>query len=270
MTVERNSIENLLEIMQRLRQDCPWDRAQTPLSLTPYAIEEAYEVEQAIRIGDTDAIQDELGDLLLQVVFQAEMYREQGLFDFNDVVEGLQQKLIRRHPHVFDTQHVQIENEAQLNQLWQEIKQAERKQQNKMKGRLDRVKPGPALMQAHDVQKQAAQIGFDFETVDAAYDKFEEELAEFKQARLAQDSDGMLDELGDCLFSLVNVARKLNLNSEVALLSTLHKFRARFAYIEAQAALQNQSPEHMHLDELDQLWEQAKHSLQQHAAAKEK
>lgn len=269
MTVERNGIENLLEIMQRLRQDCPWDRAQTPLSLTPYAIEEAYEVEQAIRIGDTDAIRDELGDLLLQVVFQAEMYREQGVFDFADVVESLQQKLIRRHPHVFEPEHVQVENEAQLNQLWQDIKQREREQQNTVKARLDRIKPGPALMQAHDVQKQAAKIGFDFPTVDAAYEKFEEELAEFQQARLAQDSDGMLDELGDCLFSLVNVARKLNLNSEVALLSTLHKFRARFAYIEAQAARQNQLPEHMHLDELDQLWEQAKKSLQHHVATKD-
>lgn len=258
MSLERNSVQNLVDIMQRLRQNCPWDQAQTPLSLTPYAIEEAYEVEQAVRAGETNAIREELGDLLLQVIFQAEMYRELGAFDFDDVVETLEQKLLRRHPHVFDPEHIPVEDKEQQNVLWQQIKEKERVQKAKPKGRLDEVKPGPALMQAQDLQKQAAKIGFDFTTVDDAYQKFEEELDEFNQACLAEDSDGMLDELGDCLFSLINVARKLHLNSEVALLSTIHKFRTRFAFIEDQAALQHKEPEHMNLHELDALWEQAK------------
>ncbi|WP_122900357.1 nucleoside triphosphate pyrophosphohydrolase [Acinetobacter sp. B51(2017)] len=249
-------MQQLLEIMRELREKCPWDREQTPLSLTRYAIEEAYEVEDAVRGGQVDDIRDELGDLLLQVVFQAQMYSEQGAFDFNDVVNAISQKLIRRHPHVFETEKFKQMSPAQVSELWHQIKAKEK--QGKPQTRLDEIKPGPSLQQAQAIQKNAAKIGFDFANVQDAYGKLEEELGELKQAMLNQNSDEIQDELGDCLFSLVNVGRKLGVSSETALLGTIHKFRTRFAYIEQQAALQGKQVESMSLEEMDQLWEAAK------------
>ncbi|MDY6484562.1 MULTISPECIES: nucleoside triphosphate pyrophosphohydrolase [Acinetobacter] len=249
-------MEQLLKIMQQLRAECPWDQAQTPETLTKYAIEEAYEVEAAVRSGQVSDVKDELGDLLLQVVFQSQMYSEQGLFDFNDVVEAISQKLIRRHPHVFQKEKFANLSPEDVSELWKQIKQEEKK--DKPKHRLDNLKHGPALQQAHEIQKNAAQIGFDFPNVQDAYGKLEEELEEFKQAMRANNSDEILDEFGDCLFSLVNVGRKLGVSSEMALLSTIHKFRSRFAFIEDQAAIQNKNIENMSLEEMDELWEQAK------------
>ena len=156
-------MEKLLAIMQELRQKCPWDQQQTPESLTCYAIEEAYEVEAAIREGDVDQIRNELGDLLLQVVFQSQMYTEQGAFNFHDVVDAISEKLIRRHPHVFQSEHYQNLNPEQVSELWKQIKQQEK--QGKPQSRLDEVKHAPALVQAHEIQNKAAQLGFDFETV---------------------------------------------------------------------------------------------------------
>lgn len=249
-------MQQLLEIMRELREKCPWDREQTPLSLTRYAIEEAYEVEDAVRSGQVDDIRDELGDLLLQVVFQAQMYSEQGAFDFNDVVNAISQKLIRRHPHVFEAEQFEQLSPAQVSELWQQIKAQEK--QGKLHARLDEIKPGPSLQQAEYIQKNAAKIGFDFANVQDAYDKLEEELGELKQAMLNQNSDEIQDEFGDCLFSLVNVGRKLGVSSETALLGTIHKFRTRFAYIEQHAELQGKSIDDMSLEEMDQLWEAAK------------
>ena len=249
-------MQELLEIMRELREKCPWDRQQTPQSLTRYAIEEAYEVADAVQNGNLDEIRDELGDLLLQVVFQSQMYSEQGAFDFNDVVNAISQKLIRRHPHVFQADHFGQLSPEQVSSLWQEIKAKEK--QGKQQARLDTIKPGPSLSQAEAIQKNAAKIGFDFANVPDAYGKLEEELAELKQAMRNQNSDEIQDEFGDCLFSLVNVGRKLGVSSETALLGTIHKFRSRFAYIEQQAALQGKQVESMSLEEMDQLWEAAK------------
>lgn len=254
-------MQELLAIMRELRQKCPWDQEQMPQSLTRYAIEEAYEVEAAVRGGNHDEIKEELGDLLLQVIFQAQMYDEQNAFNFEDVVETLKQKLIRRHPHVFDEKNYAALNAEQTMQLWKDIKQQEK--QNRPKRRLDVVKHGSALQQADQLQKNAAKIGFDFATAQDAYAKVEEELLEFKQALQTQKTDEMQEELGDCLFSLINVARKLDMSSEAALLTTIHKFRTRFAYIEDQAALQNKNLEDMTLQEMDQLWEQAKQLFRQ-------
>ncbi|XID76096.1 nucleoside triphosphate pyrophosphohydrolase [Alkanindiges sp. WGS2144] len=245
-------MDELLHIMQRLRQECPWDKAQTPQSLTRYAIEEAYEVEAAIRAGDHADIRDELGDLLLQVIFQAQMFSESGAFDFYDVVNGLAGKLIRRHPHVFA--QAQASNQHEVSQLWEQIKQKERGSRR----RLDDIKPGAALMQAQALQKQAAKVGFDWPDVQGAKDKLNEELQELEQAIVSQQQVAIEDELGDCFFALVNVARKLNIQSETALLSSIAKFRQRFAYIEDQLAAQNRSPEQSSLIEMDALWEQAK------------
>ena len=252
-------MQQLLNIMRELREKCPWDREQTPLSLTPYAIEEAYEVEAAIREGHLDEIRDELGDLLLQVVFQAQMYSEQGAFDFQDVVDAICEKLIRRHPHVFQAEQFSALDPDQVSELWQQIKQQEK--QGKPKSRLDEIKHGPALNQAQELQKKAAKLGFDFETVEDAYGKVKEELGEFEQALQAQQSDEIHEEFGDCLFSLINVGRKLGLSSESALLATIFKFRQRFAYIEQQATLQQKILEEMSLKEMDALWDQAKQQL---------
>ena len=257
-------MEKLLNIMQQLRQECPWDREQTPESLTRYAIEEAYEVEDAVRSGNVNDVRDELGDLLLQVVFQSQMYSEQGAFDFDDVVEAICQKLIRRHPHVFEKEKFNGLTPDEVSQLWQSIKQQEK--QGKVQSRLDEVKHAPALVQAENIQKNVAKIGFDFPNATEAYGKVKEELAEFEAAIATEKSDEMLDEFGDCLFSLINVGRKLGISSEMALLSTIHKFKKRFAFIEDQVLQQDKRLEQMSLEQLDQLWEQAKLHLKQQAA----
>lgn len=252
-------LEKLLEIMRELREKCPWDREQTPLSLTPYAIEEAYEVEAAIQTGRTDEICEELGDLLLQVVFQAQMYSEQGAFNFQDVVNAITEKLIRRHPHVFQADQFSALNQEEVSLLWKTIKQQEK--QGKPVSRLDEIKHGPALNQAEDIQKKAATLGFDFANMQDAYAKLKEELHEFEEAIELKQAHEMHEEFGDCLFSLVNVGRKLGISGESALLATNAKFRQRFAYIEHAAALQQKAVEDMTLDEMDELWEQAKRHL---------
>lgn len=257
-------MQQLLDIMQLLREKCPWDQAQTPHSLTRYAIEEAYEVEAAIREGDAAHIKEELGDLLLQVIFQSQMHAEQGLFDFNDVVEVLTQKLIRRHPHVFDENEQQLD-EQQVALLWQDIKRQEKKAQDRaFVSRLDQIKVGPSMAQAQKLQHHAAQMRFDWDNVQGAFDKLEEEVGELKAAIETQDPAQIQDELGDCLFSMVNVGRKLNQDCEIALLGTVHKFRTRFAYIEAQLYAQNLQPEQCDLTYLDQLWDAAKQHERQY------
>src|SRR5690606_13727554 len=257
-------MEQLLQVMRELREKCPWDQQQTPESLTKYAIEEAYEVEAAVRSGKVEDVRDELGDLLLQVVFQAQMYSEQGAFDFQDVVQAISDKLIRRHPHVFQAEQVAKLSPEDVSQLWQDIKQKEK--QGQPRSRLDEVKHAPALRQAEAIQKNVAKIGFDFADVAGAYGKLEEELAELKQAVAGQNSDEIQEEFGGCLFSLVNVGRKLGISSEMALLGTIHKSRTRFALMEDQAERQQLDLEKLSLAELDQLWEQAKLELKQRAA----
>ena len=252
-------MEQLLNVMRELREKCPWDQQQTPESLTRYAIEEAYEVEAAVRSGKADEVRDELGDLLLQVVFQSQMYAEQGAFNFQDVVHAITEKLVRRHPHVFQAQQFSALSAEDVGELWKQIKQQEK--QGKEQSRLDSIKHGPALQQAEQIQKNAARIGFDFPDVAGAYTKLEEELAELKHAVQQQNSDEIADEFGDCLFSMINVGRKLGVSSEMSLLSTIHKFRTRFAFIEDQALQQQKKIEQMSLEEMDQLWEQAKLQL---------
>lgn len=256
-------MEQLLAVMKQLREQCPWDQQQTPESLTRYAIEEAYEVEAAVRSGQVNDVKDELGDLLLQVVFQSQMYSEQRAFDFHDVVQAITDKLIRRHPHVFQAEQFSALSAEDVATLWQQIKLQEK--QGKPQSRLSEIKHAPALSQADAIQKNVAKIGFDFADIDGAYGKLEEELGELKDALKSQNSDEIFDEFGDCLFSLVNVGRKIGVSSEMALLSTIHKFRSRFAYIEQQAELQQKNIEDLSLAEMDQLWEQAKLYLQQQA-----
>ena len=254
------ALTELLDIMTRLRADCPWDQAQTPSSLTRYAIEEAYEVEAAVQTGNIDHIRDELGDLLLQVVFQAEMFAEQGHFDFFDIAQSLSQKLIRRHPHVFGEEVAA--NAADVGILWEQVKQTERANQCEKLGKsnslLDQVKHGSPLIQAQSLQKVAAKVGFDWPDVQGAQAKLEEEIAELDEAIATQDPAKIEDELGDCLFALVNVARKSGIQSESALLSTIAKFRRRFSFIENELSQSGKSLEEVDLAAMDSLWDEAK------------
>lgn len=262
------ALAELQHIMVRLRSACPWDQAQTPQSLTRYAIEEAYEVEAAVQSGQPAQVCDELGDLLLQVVFQAQMYAEQGAFTLNDVIEGLCRKLIRRHPHVFsnDGEHPAASDPAAVARQWEAIKAQERAQQQLLQTRpasvLDQVKPGPALLQAVSLHKLAAGQGFDWPDHAAVFQKVNEELAELGTAVQQRDQQAISDELGDCLFALSSLAVHLQVNPEMALLGTLHRFRIRFARVEqlAYQSTQQQGKSLAELDHtlLDQLWQTAK------------
>lgn len=259
-------LDDLLALMARLRADCAWDKKQSNHSLIPYAIEEAYELGEAVQSDDDEDIKGELGDVLLQVIFHCQIYAEQGRFDMSDVMTTLQEKLIRRHPHVFEAET--LKDDAAVKERWDEIKAEEnqaRAARGKPKRRLDNIKAGSALMQAQEVQKQASKLGFDWKGVSGAFDKLEEEIAELKSELIGKSNSeikaNMSDiekELGDCMFALVNVARKLNLDAETATLTCVHKFKSRFGYIEDQLAAAGKCVEDSNIDEMDALWEAAK------------
>ncbi|WP_296241903.1 MULTISPECIES: nucleoside triphosphate pyrophosphohydrolase [unclassified Psychrobacter] len=264
-------LDDLLALMARLRVDCPWDKKQTNHSLILYAIEEAYELGEAVQSDDDEDIKGELGDVLLQVVFHCQMYAEQGRFNMSDVITTLQEKLIRRHPHVFEAET--LEDDTAVKARWDEIKAEEqqaREARGKPKRRLDNTKAGSALMQAQDVQKQASKLGFDWEGVSGAFDKLDEEIAELKAELIDKSKDAaeydiskanisdIEKELGDCMFALVNIARKLNLDAEAATLTCVHKFKSRFGYIEEQLAAAGKRLEDSDIAEMDALWEAAK------------
>lgn len=267
-------LTDLLALMARLRADCPWDQKQTNHSLIPFAIEEAYELGEAVQSDDDEDIKGELGDVLLQVIFHCQLYAEQNRFDMSDVIITLQQKLIRRHPHVFETDS--LKDEAAVKARWDEIKAEERQldeARGKPRRRLDAVKAGSALMQAQEVQKQASKLGFDWQGVAGAFEKLEEEVNELK-AELTEKSEATVEyditeanianiddiekELGDCMFALVNVARKLNLDAETATLTCVHKFKSRFSYIEEQLQQNGKRLEDSDINEMEALWETAK------------
>ena len=264
--VATGELDDLLKLMARLRADCPWDKKQSNHSLIPYAIEEAYELGEAVQSDDDEDIKGELGDVLLQVVFHCQMYAEQGRFDISDVITTLQEKLIRRHPHVFEAET--LKDDAAVKGRWDEIKAEEdqaRAARGKPKRRLDNTKAGSALMQAQEVQKQASKLGFDWEGVSGAFDKLDEEIAELKaeildkpQVEIKTNIREIEKELGDCMFALVNVARKLNLDAETATLTCVHKFKSRFGYIEDQLAAAGKRLEDSDINEMDALWEAAK------------
>ena len=264
--VATGELDDLLGLMARLRADCPWDKKQSNHSLIPYAIEEAYELGEAVQSDDDEDIKGELGDVLLQVVFHCQMYAEQGRFDMSDVITTLQEKLIRRHPHVFEAET--LKDDAAVKGRWDEIKAEEdqaRAARGKPKRRLDNTKAGSALMQAQEVQKQASKLGFDWEGVSGAFDKLDEEIAELKaeildkpQVEIKTNIREIERELGDCMFALVNVARKLDLDAETATLTCVHKFKSRFGYIEEQLAATGKRLEDSDINEMDALWEAAK------------
>ena len=255
-------IQRLLEIMAQLRhptEGCPWDRQQNFATIAPYTIEEAYEVAEAIRENDMPALKDELGDLLFQVVFHAQMAQETGAFSFDDVVEAISSKMERRHPHVFG--NVSIDSADAQTAHWEDLKAEERAVSGNDEGsELDRIPTAlPALARAAKLQKRAARVGFDWPEAAQVLDKLEEEIAELRQAlETPQDSDHLAKEAGDLLFACVNLARHLELDAETALRDANAKFTRRFRSIEAALAEQGRTPQDASLAEMDELWERAK------------
>ncbi len=257
---EPDPLRRLLAIMRRLRDPemgCPWDIAQDFATIAPYTIEEAYEVADAIEQGDMAALKGELGDLLLQVVFHAQMADEAGLFDFDAVAAAIADKMVARHPHVFGADS-RDKSALQQTHDWERIKAAERAAAGDT-GVLDGVARGlPALLRAVKLQKRAARVGFDWPETGQVVAKIAEEAGELAAASAAGDRDAVEDELGDLLFALVNLARHLGLDPEAALRRTNAKFERRFRAIEAALAAQGKRPEQVGLDEMDALWTQAK------------
>ncbi|MEL6436727.1 MAG: nucleoside triphosphate pyrophosphohydrolase [Pseudomonadota bacterium] len=267
-------IARLLEIMRRLRDPqtgCPWDVEQTFATISPYTIEEAYEVADAIERDDMIDLPDELGDLLLQVVFHARMAEEGGYFDFGDVVEAITRKMIRRHPHVFGDETVRGQKLAKG--AWERIKGEE-----KAEKRAARVASGsgvdteglapsllddipralPATSRALKIQKRMATVGFDWDQAAPILDKLEEEIAEVREAMALGEREKVRGEVGDLLFVVVNLARHLDIEPEDALETTNRKAMSRFRYIEQQLAARGKSPKDVGLDEMEALWQAAK------------
>lgn len=251
-------IEQLLDIMRKLRgrDGCPWDKEQDHLSLRPYLLEEAYEVLNALDKQDMNNFCEELGDLLLQIVFHARIAEENGRFNFTDVVQGINEKMIRRHPHVFGEVKVKDSNEVLTN--WEEIKAWE-KNQAKLNSVLDEV-PGnlPALILAEKIQKKAAKTGFDWQNAREAWSKVREELSEVEEALRQQDRELLAEELGDLFFALVNIARLEKMQAEMLLHDAVSKFKRRFSYIEKQAEVKQSDLADLTLEEMDKFWDEAK------------
>lgn len=268
-----SDISRLLEIMRALRDPvsgCPWDQKQDFSSIAPYTIEEAYEVIDAIERGSMADLRDELGDLLLQVVFHAQMAAEQQAFSFDDVVLAITSKMVRRHPHVFGETFA--EDAAGAKRSWNEIKARERaartagevatadnSRDQQARSWLADVPAGlPSLTGALKLQQRAAEVGFDWSEAAPILDKIEEEIAELRQALAAGGREEAQGEFGDLLFSLVNLGRHLSLDPEAALRQTNSKFRRRFGYIEARLAAQGTQLHDASLDQMEALWQQAK------------
>ncbi len=263
-------IERLLAVMRQLRAPdggCPWDLEQTFETIAPYTIEEAYEVAEAIRQDDMAALRDELGDLLLQVVFHAQMADERGTFDFDQVAGAIADKMIRRHPHVFDDRT--IESADAQTRAWEDQKAEERAAKAAAEGRAPSALEGvalglPALLRAEKLQKRAARVGFDWPNVAPVLDKIEEEIGELRRALddaaadPADRADQVAEELGDLLFACVNFARHAGIESEAALRDANAKFETRFRAIEALLGAQGRAPGNADLDELERLWQAVK------------
>lgn len=251
----KNEIDKLLNIMATLRDPqggCPWDQQQTFDSLTKYTLEEVYEVIDAIDEKQWDHLKSELGDLLFQVIFYSQIASENHLFDFNDVVKGLNKKMIERHPHVFSNRK-QVKTPEQQNQIWEQNKN---KKRNSV---LDDIpKSMPELLKSVKFTKRAAVIGFDWPHIDSVFDKMDEEILELKQAIESKDEHHIKDELGDVLFVCTNLARHLGIDPILALRQANKKFENRFRRVEERAKSKNPKLNKFNLEELEQLWIEVK------------
>ena len=258
MTPSRD-ISRLIEIMAALRTPvtgCPWDLEQNFATIVPYTIEEAYEVAEAISRGDFDDLREELGDLLLQVVYHAQMAEERHAFAFGDVVEAITRKLIRRHPHVFATSDVK-DSEGVVKQ-WEAIKREEKNGGGNVHYLASLPAALPALMRAQKAQKKAARVNFDWTDLSDVVAKVDEELGETKEALASRDDAKVTEEIGDMLFAVVNLARKSGLDAEAALQAATDKFVSRFSRVEDELKAQGKKLGEVGLEELDQIWNQVK------------
>lgn len=264
-------LDDLLYLMQRLRDPehgCPWDLKQDFASIAPHTLEEAYEVADAIAAGDYSQLAGEVGDLLFQVVYYAQLGREAGHFDWQDVVDGITRKLVRRHPHVFPDGNLRTPpgtlrlDEQQISRRWEEIKaeeRAERADAPRQLSLLDDVPRAlPALSRAQKLQKRAAAHGFDWEAVNPVIDKILEELEEVREAIGSRNHQAVQEEVGDLLFAMVNLARHLKVDAETALRGGNEKFERRLRHIERQLQAEGKAFSEVDLQQLDQLWDEAK------------
>ncbi|MBI5901877.1 MAG: nucleoside triphosphate pyrophosphohydrolase [Deltaproteobacteria bacterium] len=259
MEGKRPDIERLTRLMERLRglEGCPWDREQTLPSLVPFIIEEAYEVVSAIDSGSFEPVKDELGDLLFQIIFASRIAEEAGQFGLSDVIDCSYDKMVRRHPHVFGDKEATTPEEV-LRQ-WAEIKKGEKKPEGAKAGCLSGVPETlPALLRAHKISQKAARAGFDWKDVDEVLKKFDEELKEFMEALKMRDAAGMEEELGDLLFTVVNIGRFIEVNPEDALRKTIGKFITRFHHVEQEIISRGQDLSSTPIEEMERLWGEAK------------
>ena len=256
----KKDFQDLLDIIETLRNPggCPWDREQTHESLKSALLEECYEVIDAIENEDEDALIEELGDVLLQVVFHASIGKEDGYFDIMDVIGGISNKMINRHPHVFGNEEANTSEQVLVN--WDEIKKEEKGIKTLTEEMQNIAKSLPAATRAYKVQKKAKKVGFDWDDVNCAMDKVKEELNEIKEVYNCEDKSIIEGEVGDLLFACINVARFLEVDGELALDKTIKKFIKRFSYIENEAIKNNKNLKDMTLEEMDKLWEEAKTS----------
>lgn len=256
----KKDFQDLLDIIETLRNPggCPWDREQTHESLKSALLEECYEVIDAIENEDEDALIEELGDVLLQVVFHASIGKEDGYFDIMDVIGAISNKMINRHPHVFGNEEANTSEQVLVN--WDEIKKEEKGIKTLTEEMQNIAKSLPATTRAYKVQKKAKKVGFDWDDVNCAMDKVKEELNEIKEVYNCEDKSIIEGEVGDLLFACINVARFLEVDGELALDKTIKKFIKRFSYIENEAIKNNKNLKDMTLEEMDKLWEEAKTS----------
>jgi tetrapyrrole methylase family protein/MazG family protein len=256
------SFKDLVQLMARLRGEggCPWDREQTPDSLKPYLIEEAYEVIEAIEAGADEKVREELGDLLLQVVFHAQIAAEEGRYTVWEVIREVHEKLVRRHPHVFGD--VLAETSEKVLKNWEAIKQSEKGGRSVLDGVPAAL---PALLKAQRVQTKVGRVGVDWEAAHGALEKVQEEFEEFDQARQSGDQEKMEREFGDLLFALVSAARHLGIDAEASLRLSTSKFMERFRYIESSLSRRGLTPSQADGATLDALWEEAKRAAQRRA-----
>jgi MazG family protein len=249
----KRTFDDLVALMTRLRgpDGCPWDRKQTLPDLKPYVIEEAYEVVDAIDRNDRAALLEEVGDFLLEAVFITELTREEGTFDVYDSITAIHDKLVRRHPHVFGD--VEAKDAEQVLVNWEKLKQDERKAENKslLAGIPQSM---PALLKASRLTEKASRVGFDWRRTEDVFEKLDEEIAELREAVASGDTAHVHEEIGDLLFTVANIARKVNVNPEEALQSTNRKFMSRFQWMESRV----ENFEGMSLEEMDKLWDEAK------------
>ena len=255
---ERYDVNDLIDIVKILRSPggCPWDIEQDHKSIRRDFLEETYEVIEAINKEDRDGLLEELGDVLLQVVFHAQIEREKNSFDLNDVADGVCKKMIERHPHVFG--NVNAETSEQVLENWDVIKKQTKQQKSQTESMLSIPREFPALMRADKVQKKAAKVGFDWDSVEGAFDKVSEELEELKEAVTMGVVENANEELGDLLFSVVNVSRFISVDSEEALTKATDKFIDRFSKVEKMAEEKGINMKETELSELDKLWDEAK------------